>query len=99
MAAAKLAASSVNLASRLSAPSRYGRKSTHLGSVANRFARTGGRDMFSRAKKSPTDSSQTSSPLVSPISSVSIELWSSQYATSLLTHFEAAASGEASNTK
>src|SRR5688572_1488174 len=52
--------------------------------------------MPSRQTKSPTVLSQASSPSVSAINSVSALLLSSQKETSLFTHGDAAASGEAS---
>src|SRR5262249_15894976 len=52
--------------------------------------------MPSRHAKSPDELSQVSVPSVTPISSVSADLCSSQKATSLATQGEAAASGDAS---
>src|SRR5215467_14420277 len=52
--------------------------------------------MPSRHAKSPNELSQASVPPVTPIRSVSADLCSSQYATSLATQGEAAASGDAS---
>src|SRR5438105_6577715 len=96
MVAATVAARSANFASRGFALSRYGRRSTHFGSVGKRPASAGGSGMPSRGAKSLVELSHASSPSVTPIKSVSAHLHSSQKATSLFTHEEVAASGDAS---
>jgi hypothetical protein len=70
-----------------------------LGSAGNRPFNTGGSGGAGFQRKSPFLPSQSSVPLVTPISSVSTLLLASQNSTSLPTQGDAADSGEASNSK
>jgi hypothetical protein len=78
IAAAKSAASSVNLASRLSAPSRCAARSTHFGSATKRPLRERGSGIASFQVKSFVALSQASAPSVTAINNVSALSCSSQ---------------------